>query len=143
MKRFVVCKKYGNGGDPDILPWTPTTGPYRPAIMDVMNPQTGKRAFNVVTAIAQINNRCLVLAAGADFTLINGNADCDQIPDLSLDSTLSVLQNNVYNNIINKLTARGYNVSSITKQSTVRQLIDLIGKDADPAFSVDKFDVSE
>lgn len=81
-KRFGICARIGAGDDLD---------PYRAAILDVLDPDTGGPAFEVVAAVssAQGADWCAFVASGKRFSLASGNQDVDLFPEATRGLALS------------------------------------------------------
>lgn len=148
MKRYAVCKIYGNGDDPP-QPWTPTTGPFRPAIYDIKD--NGLQAFSVSvemppadpqTGIPQ-GDWCLVVATGKDFRAADQHADIDLLPDFPLSGKLAAVGVVARNRAMNKLTSRGINVSQLSLADGYGEMIRALGQKLRADFHEHSFDVAE
>ena len=126
MKRYYICRKVGDGTE---------ANPIRAKVMDY--------AYASSTAIySGAKNWCLAIVAAADHTEIAADADCYQIPDLSLDAKLSTLPTTIRSKLLQKLTDAGLPVS-VTTNDTVRTLLRQIAGNIVPAWSEDRFDAKE
>lgn len=141
MKRYYVCKIIGDGIEPETA--------FRPAIHDIIDPQSGLRAFDYSAAIATdaqgqpVSNWCLVIAAGRDHRLVANHPDIDALPEYPLDAKISAMHTPTKNQAMAKLQARGINVAKFANADGYRDLIRSIGREHDENFHEDKFDVSD
>lgn len=141
-KRFYVCRIIGDG--------TPFggSGPYRAAIEDVVDPQTGFQAFSLNTIISSDPNTgepllpwCLVIADGARHSLVNGNPDIDPLPVFALDAKVSSMHTPTRNAMGAAMQARGINTAFVGTADGYRDVINGLGRLHNPTFDVADFDV--
>lgn len=141
MKRYCVCKIIGDGVTPETA--------RRAAIDDVLDPDTGLRAFNFTTLPWKTTNGlpdldwCLVIAAGKDFKLLDGNADVDVLPDYPLDVKVGSMDTETKGEAFAKLGDRGIDVSALGNLDGYRKVIRSLGKEHNVNFNENAFDVSE
>jgi hypothetical protein len=113
---------------------------YRPKISE----RIGK--WSAVASIDLVGKPfMLLIAAGTDVELDNATADTqnEQFPAISLSTTWGSLQQNVRNKISNALTRFGLSPAWIVNSTTLREILSYVGRELDPAFALEVFDVSE
>lgn len=141
MKRYAVCKIIGDGLTPETA--------YRPAVADILDPQTGMRAFNVAQVMASNPDGtpkrpwALVVIAGPRMDLIANNQDVDLLPDVPLDLKIGSMQSVTKLKMAQALTARGIDMSGLGNIDGVRDLVRMIGQLHEQTFNEAGFDVSE
>ena len=131
MRRYYISPIIGTGTEED---------PFRPKLAD-----KGKPWVAIIPSKPDgtpLLPWALCLVNALDHTPVTGDATIDALPDITLDSQLSVLATNVRNLVINKLTQRGIDMTGINATSTFRQVLERIGRFGEAAFSTDRFDVS-
>lgn len=131
MRRYYISPIIGTGTEED---------PYRPKLAD-----GGKPWVAIIPSKSDGTPSfpwALCLVNALDHTGILGDSNNDGLPDITLDSQLSVLPANQRNQLINRLNQRGIDMTGINATSTFRQLLERVGKQLDVAFRVDRFDVS-
>lgn len=140
MKRYYVCRVLGDGT---------YSNPYRPAIADTIDPKTGIKAFAMALVMATNQDgspklpRCLVIAAGQDHALVRNHADIDALPDYPLDVKVSAMNAATKAAAFARLQARGIDVSNLGQADGFRDFIRELGRQHEPTFSEDSFDVQE
>lgn len=142
MKRYYVCKVYGNG-DLDA-PNTPTTGAYRPALADIIDPATGMKAFGFTAQISPGQHPwCLVIAGGNKHGLVNNHPDIDPLPAYAMDVRLSAMHTPTKVMMMNKLSARGIDTGQFANADGFRDIVRALGKAHGAAFNEDDFDTTD
>lgn len=135
MKRYLLAKVIQKD-DPEFgKVWTTNIENYRTkgTVQLIPTDETGNPRFNWAILVVTANN----------FTDILADPDIFALPDISLDSTVSVLSPSVRQAILTKLQSLGIDTSGITLQTTFRQVIRKIGRFLDISFSENNFDASE
>lgn len=130
MKRYYVCDIIGDGTDEN---------PFRPAVADfpvswVGSIQTGDDG-------RPVHSDALVIVSTDDHARLRNAAGITPLPDFPLDGKVSAIQNGTKNAMIAALAARGFDTSAIGASDGYRDAIIEIGRQRDPSFNVDKFDV--
>lgn len=144
--RYYLCQIYGNG-DPDVA-HTPTTGPYRPAISDVIDPATGLRAFERKFSIGvdpqtgqPLTPWVLVAARSDKHRLLDGHADIVHVADAGVkDVQIGAIDIPKRVDTLAMLSARGVDLSGFDNSASHRQIMDKVVADADPAMTLDDID---
>lgn len=134
-KRWYISPVIGDGT------WE---NPYRPAIREALtengaggvweiasNPDGTPKFPFALCRVGAINHGPLA-----------GVANVDQFPDITLDSTLSVLTANQRNALLNFLSKRGISTTGLTTSATFREVLDRVGKYLNASFNADAFDVN-
>lgn len=141
MKRYYVCKIIGDGQS--------IATAYRPAINDIVDPATGLKAF-ITSAIIQTDANgqpvlpwCLVIASGQRHALAAAHPDIDPLPDYPLDVKVSAMNTLTRNRALQKMQARGIDVSDLSQADGFRDMIRSLGRKHEPTFSEDDFDVQD
>lgn len=132
MRRFYISPIIGNGTE---------TNPYRASAAD-----KGKSYLSIIPTGADgipLFRWALCVVNTTDHTPLTGDATIEALPDISLDSQLSVLPTNVRNNLVNKLTQRGVDMTGISASSTFSDVLNRIGRTLDSLFRLDRFDAKE
>jgi len=139
MKRYYVCKIIGDGS---------YESPYRAAIADIVDQKTKLRAFTFAATIKSdpatgkpVLPWCLVIAAGADHSLVQGNPDIDPMPDFPLDAKLAAMDTDTKIATLDKLSARTIDTTTLSNADGYRDLIRSLGQKHVATFDENKFDV--
>lgn len=137
-KRFYVTKIRGDGTEDN---------PYRPAVAD--------HGVNWSGSIVTDNDEsspnygkplyadCLVVVATDKHAKLKADPDIDALPDYPLDGKVSSINTATKNGMIAALKKRGFSTADVSSTDGFRDLVQSIGRQRDPAFDVDNFDVSE
>lgn len=137
-KRFYVTKIRGDGTEDN---------PYRPAVAD--------HGVNWSGSIVTDNDEsspnygkplyadCLVVVATDKHSTLRADPDIDALPDYPLDGKVSSINTATKNAMIAALQRRGFRTDDVSNTDGFRDLVQSIGRQRDPAFNVDNFDVSE
>jgi len=140
-KAIYLCRVLGDGT---------IDNPYRTAIRDVVDPQTGLLAFSVQDVIGQnpdgtlVATWALAIAAGGRHSLTVGNPDIDRLVDPALLSAkLNTLGAGERGQMFGRITARGVDVSAFDLTRSYRELVQDMIHTHQPAFDVLDFDVEE
>lgn len=149
MKRYAVCKIYGDGNIDAPQPWTASTGPFRPSIFDIKD--NGLQAYSIAVEMppadpqngAPQGNWCLVVATGRDFRAADQNPDVDLMPDFPLSGKLQAVGAVARNRALTKLQARGISVAELSLADGYGEMIRGIGQKLRADFHEDSFDVAE
>lgn len=132
MKRFYVAPVIGDGTE---------FNPYRPKVANY--------AVNWSVILPSKPDGtplfpwCLVIVGAPDHTALVNDVDLDAFPEITLDSTLSVLNKAQRDRLLGFLTKRGVDTSGLTINSTFRDVLVRIGGALDANFKTEKFDVAE
>lgn len=149
MKRYYICKVIGNG---DIdAPHTPTTGPYRPAIADIVDQASGIRAFSWTQELAMLPNGtpkhdwvlCIAAGTGKSHALAAASADIDPVPDFALDVKLASMHVPTKNQMFSRMRARGISTDAFANADGFRDVLREIGKLHNPNFDETSLDAQE
>lgn len=149
MKRYAVCKIYGDGDDVPVEQWSPTKGPFRAAINDIVD--GGLRAYAFSTELppadpqtgAPMGDWCLVIASGKDFALVANHSDIDLMPDFPLSGKLNAISVAQRSAALNRLSARGISVADLSLADGYGEMIRLLGQKLRPNFHELDFDIAE
>lgn len=139
--RYYLCRVYGDG-NPDAED-TPTTGAYRPALFDLLDPQTGARALEVkhVTGTPPAHPWTLCAARGDRHALTRGNPDIVELPDAALRGVqLAAMHVPTRNAFLAALTGRGVDVSWVDTATSYRDVMDRLVSIQDAAVDSDALD---
>lgn len=130
MKRYYVCDLIGDGSEEN---------PFRPAVADFPVSWAG----SIVTGDdgRPVHGDCLVIVNTEDHSTLRNAARVTPLPDFPLDGKVSAIQNGTKNAMLSALTARGFDTTAIGNADGYRDALIEIGRQRDPAFNVDKFDV--
>lgn len=133
-KRFYISPIAGDGS---------FENPYRPVLHDTMEQEDG----GVWEIASDANGRpiipyALCLVNAVNHGKFGGLANVDGLPEITLDSTLSVLTNPQRNVLLNFLSKRGIDTSGLNVNSTFREVIERVGKALNSNFNSLNFDVS-
>jgi len=139
MKRYYVCDIIGDGQSPETA--------YRPAIADIVDPQTHLRAFEI-SVESKVNPDgtpalpwCLVIAAGQNHALADGVQGIDGLPDYPLDVRLSAMHTPTKLAAFARLSARGVDTTSLSNADGYRDVVRTLGRLHNSIFDEDAFDV--
>jgi hypothetical protein len=141
MKKMYVCTIIGDG-------LTPATA-FRAAIEDIVDPDTGMKAFATAVVIGTDANGqpthdwCLVHAAGPNHKLAENDPRITRLSDHPPTVKLSSMTTPEKARLGNSLTARGIDVSMFSSADGMGDILEYLGKMHSQDFSLDKFDVSE
>lgn len=129
-KRWYVSPVIGDGS------WL---NPWRPAVSDAQKLESGS---GIVSVISSTFPFALCKVGAINHGPLAAVADVDQFPDITLDSTLSVLTSQQRNALLNFLTKRGVSTTGLNTNSTFAEVIERIGQHLDPNFKVANFDIN-
>lgn len=139
MKRYYICDIYGNGDiDGD---GTPQTGPYRPAVADLGVAWVG--AIPTGPDGRPLYAWALVLVASNDHAKLRNAAGVDPLPDFPLDGKVSSINTATKNAMLARMTARNINRSFVDNTDGYREVIRGIGRQLEPSFDENKFDIAD
>lgn len=129
-KRYYVCNIIGVGSDED---------PFRPAVADfgvswVASILSGDDGHPVYAD-------CLALVETADHTKLRNAVGVTPMPDFPLDGKLSAIQNGTKNAMMSALGTRGFDTTALGNADGYRDVLQSVGRQRDPAFDVDKFNI--
>lgn len=137
-KRFYVSKIRGDGSEEN---------PFRPAVADHGVNWSGSIISDENEASPTYGKPlyadCLVIVATKDHGKLRNDPDIDPLPEFPLDGKVSSINTATKNAMIAALQKRGFNTSGVSNTDGFRELVQSIGRQRDPAFSIDNFDVSE
>ena len=145
--RYYLCAIYGDGNID--VPDTPTTGPYRPSINDVVDPVTGSKAFitrfvigSNPTTGAPLHPWAIVAAEGSQHDLVDGDPDITPIADQGVQRVkLAALHIPTRNAIFAAMQGRGISTSRFDVNSSVRDVLDHMIQEHDAALNADALDI--
>jgi hypothetical protein len=124
-----------------------------PIVGDGLTPETAYRAklsqyglaFSAIiptnSSGVPLFNWCLCIVNGLDHSALVADSQLDAFPEITLDSTLSVLTNQERNRLLGFLSKRGIPTAGINGNTTFREVLELLGKFLDISFTTTKFDV--
>lgn len=129
-KRYYVCDIIGTGSDED---------PFRPAVADlgvswVASILTGDDGRPVYTD-------CLALVETVNHNIVRNTRGVSPMPDFPLDGKLSAIQTGTKNMMMSALGARGFDTTTVGNADGYRDVLQSVGRQRDPAFDVDKFNI--
>lgn len=85
----------------------------------------------------------LVMVATADHTALLEDPDLDALPDVGLETTIANIPTAARANMRERFTARGINGRIAQDADTMRDVIRSAGRNLNPTFHEDNFNVSE
>ena len=132
-KKYYVSAIIGDGTEEN---------PFRPAVADHGVSWVGSIKSDPVTG-HPIHADCLVLVAAQNHAQLRGDNRITAMPDFALDGKMSAINTVTKNGMINALKKRGFDTSTIGNTDGYRDALHDIGKQRDPDFNIDKFDVAE
>lgn len=135
-KRFYISKIIGDGS---------YENPYRPEVSDDVDSEVDAAGSWVIPTGANgvpIFPWALCVVGALNHLPMQSRQDTDPLPDITMDSTLSVLTNQERNRLLQFMTKRGIDTSGINVNSTFREVIDRIGKALDVNFNALQYDVN-
>jgi len=130
-RRYYVCKIIGDGTE---------TNPYRPKVADYpvswvvvlgSNPDGSPKKAWALVLVNTVNHDPLL----ADNQIFG-------MPDATLDSTWGALNTPTRNQVTSALQAEGIDTSWIKNATLIREIIRYIGREQEPDFSENNFDVA-
>lgn len=137
-KRFYVSKIRGDGSEDN---------PFRPAVADYGVNWTGSIVTdddeNSPTYGKPLYDTCLVIVATSNHARLRLDPDIDSLPEFPLDGKVSSINTVTKNAMIAALRRRGFITADVGNTDGFRELVQSIGRQRDPKFNVDNFDVSE
>jgi hypothetical protein len=86
---------------------------------------------------------CLVLVAAQNHAQVRADTRITAMPDFALDGKMSAINTAVKNAMIANLQKRGFDTSTIGNADGYRDALRDMGKQRDPAFKIDNFDLAE
>lgn len=130
MKRYYVCDLVGDGSEEN---------PFRPVIANFPVAWSG----SIPTGVdgRPVHKDCLVIVSTEDHAALRNAAGVVPLPDFPLDGKMSAIQNGTRNTMLSALVARGFDTTSIGNADGYRDALSEIGRQRDPLFNIDKFDV--
>jgi hypothetical protein len=119
--------------------------PYRAALADSLTESGAAISVLIPTDAAGTPkfNFALCIVGAANHAVLQAVAAIDSMPDITLDSQLSVLTTAQKNALLNFATKRGISTAGLTNASTFRQVLERIGKFLDIDFNALNFSCSD
>jgi hypothetical protein len=137
-KRYYVSKILGDGSEEN---------PYRPAVADHGVNWSGSIATDENEASPNYGKPlfadCLVIVATSNHAKLRNDPNISALPDFALDGKVSSINTVTKNAMIAALKKRGFSTSDVANTDGFRELLQSIGRQRDPKFNVDNFDVAE
>lgn len=127
MKRYYFSKVVGTGSEFD---------PYRAEVAD-----KGVSHVAVIRDPPSAGDWCLVMVNTDDHTTLRGMPDTEQLPDFPLDGKMTAINATSRRGLEQSMGRRGIPLDRLSLADGYRDALNRIGRDVDPAFDVDKFDV--
>lgn len=125
-KRYYLCDVIGDGTE---------FNPFRPAIAD--------EGVNWVGEVSSDNTKALVLVNVSNHSALLSDPQFDSMPDFPLDAKVNSLQSQAKNAMLNAMSKRGFATGLISSADGYRDVIRGIGRELNPNFDENNFDVSE
>lgn len=146
--RYYLSKIYGDGDIDAPEPWGPTVGAFRPAINDVLDPDTGTQAFVArysigVDSQTGLPNKpwVLVAAKGDKHRLLNGHTDITHVADQGVkDVKIGAMEDPKRQTMLSMLTDKGVDLTGFDNAASHRQIMAKMVTDSDPAITLDDID---
>lgn len=114
------------------LGWEPTLLDYPGNVSAKMPPQNPDGTMPI--------NFCLCIVGTNDHTALLADSTLTDLPDVSLDATLSTIPTAKRNAILSKLQSLGVDTSTLTLQTAYRRLVRVLGRRIDDTFDENAFD---
>lgn len=126
MKRWAICRMVWNAeGDPG---WEPAIAKYRANWRIV---HKGSPSW----VLCQFSTD--------DITQIGSDTDIKVFPDATLDMQFGSFGPVVRNALLTRLADAGFETSGIKQTTTIREILNLLGRQIDPTFNCEAGDVPE
>ena len=132
-KKYYVSDIIGDGSEEN---------PFRPAVADhgvawvgsiQSDPDTGRPIYA----------DCLVLVSAQNHAQLRSDKRITAMPDFALDGKVSAINTTTKNGMLTALQKRGFNTATIGNKDGYREALHDVGKQRDPAFNIDNFDIAE
>ena len=130
-KRYYISPIVGDGTEEN---------PYRAKISDHGEPWVGVIPTDPVTGVP-VNTWALVRVSAVNHTDILKDLSVDALPDVSLDLKTSAIGNKERGGAQDTLTKHGISSVTIGQADSYREFVDGIGRELDPTFTTNNFDV--
>ena len=130
-RRYYLAQIIGTGTDAD--PFRPATAEHGGSYATVFPPQGADGRY--------LTPWCLVIVNKLDHVSLGTDARIAGLPDLTLDTGLSVLSNTQYTAMNTGVTNAGLTVTW-QKTNTFRDVVRSLGRQMTSAFHEDRFDVA-
>lgn len=131
-KRIYLSRIIGDGTE---------NNPYRPAVQDHGVNYSGSMLSDPDGK--PLHGECLVIVATSNHAKLRNDPNLDPLPDFPMDGKVSSINTATKNAMIVALQKRGFSTSGVSNTDGFRELVQSIGRQRDPAFNIDNFDVSE
>lgn len=125
-KRYYLCDVIGDGS---------AESPFRPVIAD--------HGVNYVGEIDAYKTKAFVLVNAVNHTSLINIAGVDALPNFPLDAKINAMQSQAKNGLINAMDRRGFATGLISSADGYRDVIRGIGRELNPNFDENNFDVAE
>lgn len=132
-KKYYVSDIIGDGSEEN---------PFRPAVADHGVSWVGSIQSDPVTG-RPIHADCIVLVAAQNHAQLRADKRITAMPDFALDGKMSAINTATKNGMLNALQKRGFSTSTIGNADGYRDALRDIGKQRDPVFDIDNFDLAE
>lgn len=109
------------------------TDQVRPVAHDLAR-ALGTAGIGCASVLLNTRALCLIEAPAAAHTTISGDARVDILPNIALTALWSTVSAGTRNNVLNRLTARGFSTTGIVTTLTFGQILRLLGRQLEPAF---------
>lgn len=145
--RYYICAMVGNGDADAAMPWTATTGPYRPSLADIPKTNEQGQKLHQVKYVGEIGKYAVVNVSSLDFTLVDAwqgaSGDyplSDSLLDVSLDADMSQAHKSFFGNLLKKwLGLSNAEANNVVNQTTTyRQAFDYLIGELKPGFKIDQ-----
>lgn len=136
MKRYYLSNLVGDGSEDN---------PFRPRVADYGVAWAGSIPTDENPASPTygrpIYGDCLVIVDTVDHNVLRQDSAIDALPDFPLDGKVSGINAAAKNAMNAALERRGFSTLSLIGVDGYRDTLQAIGRQRDPAFNIDKFDV--
>lgn len=136
MKRYYLCDLIGDGSDDN---------PFRPAVADLGVSWAGSIVTddnpNSPTWGRPVYGDCLVIVNTDDHAKLRNVQGIDPMPDFPRDGKASGINVTARNAMNLALQRRGFSTLNLNGVDGYGDMLQAIGRQRDPAFDIDKFDV--
>lgn len=132
MRRHYICNIVGDGRDAD-LPWTPQTGPYRPAVADA-----GVAWAGVIPTDREgqpLSAWALVVVDADDHSVIDGMKGVDLLPEAK-DARLTAEESTKLSETLSK-----HGIAVQTDRNAAKDVLAGVGRELTPAFDMTKMSI--
>lgn len=140
-KRYYLCDIIGDGDADAPTPWTPTTGPFRPAVAEynvnwsglAPTGEDGRPTFMWA----------LVIVGTGNHTVLRDDPHVDAMPDVPLDAKVSSISAESRTALADAMIERGIVIPQFGLNAGYREIVRAIGQVLQPDFDENRFDVND